>query len=215
VNWLSGTAFTAFDEKVIWADMIGNLIGLIALAFGWRRSVWSWPLQLLAGAVLITAYWGGHTPGLIGKQLIVIVTAAWGWTQWQRGRRETGELAVRFATWRERAALVAGAALGTVAVSELFQAFPKLSWNPWLDAYIFVGTLVAMVAQARGWVEFWFAWLAVDLVGVPFSYTHGFVFTALTFSVYFVLVLLGLATWWLKAREPRTGSANVPQGATA
>ncbi|GAA2827467.1 nicotinamide mononucleotide transporter family protein [Kitasatospora paracochleata] len=210
MNSLSGIAFTAFGEQVKWADMIGNLLGLIALALGWRRSVWTWPLQLAAGAVLIAAYLGGHVPGLIGKQLIVIVTAVWGWAQWRRGRRDSGEIAVRFASARERAVLVAGAALGTAAVAGLFLAVPSLSWSPWLDAYIFVGTLVAMVAQARGWVEFWLAWIAVDLVGVPFSYTHGYVFSALTFTIYFVLVLLGLAGWWMKAR-----THTVPKGVTA
>ncbi|WP_354645142.1 nicotinamide mononucleotide transporter family protein [Kitasatospora camelliae] len=195
--------------------MIGNLLGLSALALGWRRSVWSWPLQLLAGAVLVAAYLGGHAPGLVGKQLIVITTALWGWAQWRRGRRDSGTVTVRFATGRERALLAGGAALGTAAVAGLFLAVPSLSWSPWLDAYIFVGTLTAMVAQARGWVEFWFAWIAVDLIGVPYSYSHGYVFSALTFTVYFVLVLLGLRTWWLSTRTPRLSTANVPQGATA
>jgi nicotinamide mononucleotide transporter len=212
VNWLSGIAFTAFGEQVKWADMIGNLIGLGALALGWRRNVLTWPAQFAAGAVLIAAYLGGHVPGLIGKQLIVIVAAVWGWSRWNRGRRDAGEVAVRFATWRERALLVGGTALGTAAVALLFFSVPDLSWNPLLDAYIFVGTLAAMYAQARGWVEFWFAWIAVDLVGVPFSYTHGYTFSALTYSIYFVLVLAGLAGWWMKARAPRTVLA---EGATA
>ncbi|MQS11168.1 nicotinamide mononucleotide transporter [Streptomyces kaniharaensis] len=195
--------------------MCGNVLGLSALALGWRRSVWSWPVQLLSGAVLIAAYLGGHVPGLIGKQLIVIVTAAWGWTQWQRGRRDTGTIAVRFATWPERAALVAGTAAGTVGLALLFQAYPNLSWSPWSDAYIFVGTLAAMVAQARGWLEFWFAWIAVDVVGVPLAFDSGYSFSGLTYSIYFVLVLLGLRSWWLSTREPRLQSATVPQGVTA
>ncbi|MER7752327.1 nicotinamide mononucleotide transporter family protein [Kitasatospora sp. NPDC097643] len=195
--------------------MIGNLFGLSALALGWRRSVWSWPVQLLSGAVLITAYLGGHVPGLIGKQLIVVVTAVWGWTQWQRGRRDTGTIAVRFATWPERAALVAGTAAGTVALAWLFTSYPSLSWSPWSDAYIFVGTLAAMVAQARGWLEFWFAWIAVDVVGVPLAFNSGYSFSGLTYSIYFVLVLLGLRSWWLSTRESRTPTDNVPQGALA
>ncbi|MFF2040395.1 nicotinamide riboside transporter PnuC [Kitasatospora sp. NPDC058170] len=215
MNWLSGIAFTAFGEHVKWADMIGNLLGLSALALGWRRSVWSWPLQLLSGAVLITAYLNGHVPGLIGKQLIVVATAAWGWNQWQRGRRDTGGIAVRFASWPERAVLVAGTAFGTSALAWLFLANPSLSWSPWSDAYIFVGTLAAMVAQARGWVEFWFAWVAVDVVGVPLAFNSGYAFSGLTYSIYFVLVLLGLRSWWLSTREPRISSATVPQGVTA
>jgi len=215
MNWLSGIAFTAFGEQVKWADMIGNLLGLSALALGWRRAVLSWPVQLLSGVVLIAAYLSGHVPGLIGKQLIVIVAAAWGWTQWQRGRRDSGEIAVRFATWRERAVLTGATALGTAAVAGLFLAVPELSWSPWADAYIFVGTLAAMYAQARGWVEFWFAWVAVDIVGVPLAFNSGYAFSGLTYSIYFVLVLLGLRAWWLRTRTTRIAPANVLQGASA
>ncbi|GAA0686037.1 nicotinamide mononucleotide transporter family protein [Kitasatospora atroaurantiaca] len=215
MSWLSGIAFTAFGEQVKWADMIGNLLGLGALALGWRRAVLSWPVQLLSGVVLIAAYLSGHVPGLIGKQLIVIAAASWGWTQWQRGRRDSGEIEVRFATWRQRAVLAGATALGTAAVAGLFLAVPELSWSPWADAYIFVGTLAAMYAQARGWIEFWFAWVAVDIVGVPLAFNSGYAFSGLTYSIYFVLVLLGLRAWWLRTRTAPIAPANVLQGASA
>ncbi|MET8700560.1 nicotinamide mononucleotide transporter family protein [Kitasatospora sp. NPDC004723] len=216
MNWLNSDAFTVLGQTVKWSDMIGNLFGLAGLALGWRRSVWSWPVQLLSGAVLIAAYLAGDVPGLVGKQLIVIVTAAWGWTRWRNGRQSGGEIAVRFATWPERAALVAGTAAGTGLLAWAFLTIPALgSWSPWADAYIFVGTLAAMVAQARGWVEFWFAWIAVDAVGVPLAFNTGYTFSGLTYSVYFVLVLLGLRSWWLRTRAPRPTSPTVPQGATA
>ena len=73
--------------------------------------------------------------------------------------------------------LLGGTAVGTLAVGALFAAVPALSWNPWPDAYIFVGTLAAMVAQARGLVEFWFAWLLVDVVGVPLAFSSGLAFS--------------------------------------
>ncbi|MFC9331462.1 nicotinamide riboside transporter PnuC [Kitasatospora sp. NPDC057015] len=215
MNWLSGVAFTAFGEPVKWADMFGNLLGLSALALGWRRSVWSWPLQLLSGAVLIAAYFSGHVPGLIGKQLIVIAAAGWGWARWRRGSRDSGEIAVRFATWTERAVLAGATALGTVGLAWLFLANPTLSWNPWGDAYIFVGTLAAMYAQGRGWVEFWFAWIAVDVVGVPLAFDSGYAFSGLTYSIYFVLVLLGLRGWWLRTRDARPTTDTVLQGVSA
>ncbi|MFH8619718.1 nicotinamide riboside transporter PnuC [Streptomyces sp. NPDC017979] len=204
VSWLNTEAFTAFGQHILWSDMIGSSIGLFALALGWRRSVWTWPAQLASGAVLVAAYSSAQLSGGVGKQLLVIALALWGWRQWTRGdrRAQDGSVAVRFATWKERGALAGGALLGTLAVGGLFSLYPSLSWSPWADAYIFVGTLVAMVAQARGLVEFWFAWLLVDLVGVPLAFNSGLAFSGLVYVIYFALVLWGLRDWWQRSRTP-------------
>ena len=45
--------------------------------------------------------------------------------------------------------------------------YPAPRWYYWCDAWIFVGSMVATYAMARGWIDFWLAWIAVDLVGVP------------------------------------------------
>lgn len=213
MNWLNSEAFSVFGQHIMWSDMIGNTIGLIALALGWRRSILTWPAQFLSGAILVGAYASAHLSGGVGKQLLVIGVALWGWRQWQRGRQQAqdGTIAVRFATWRERALLIGGAALGTLAVGALFTAYPSLSWSPWADAYIFVGTLVAMVAQARGLVEFWFAWLLVDLVGVPLAFNSGLAFSGLVYVIYLALVLWGMRDWWLRTRAPQP----VMEGAAA
>ncbi|MEX0174389.1 nicotinamide mononucleotide transporter family protein [Streptomyces sp. LMG1-1-1.1] len=202
MNWLNSEAFTVLDQHIKWSDMIGNTIGLIALALGWRRSIWTWPAQFLSGVILFVAFAAGHLAGSAGKQVVVMLVAAWGWAQWNRGRQnaQDGSIAVRFASWRERVLLVAAAALGTVAVAMLFTAFPKLSWDPWPDAYIFVGTVVAMYAQSRGMVEFWFAWLLVDLVGVPLNFANGYAFSGFVYVIYGALVLWGMRDWWLRSR---------------
>ncbi|OON82042.1 nicotinamide mononucleotide transporter family protein [Streptomyces tsukubensis] len=202
VGWLNSEAVTVFGQHVIWSDMIGNTVGLLALALGWRRSIWTWPAQFLSGVVLVAAYLSAHLSGGVGKQFLVIVVAVWGWRQWTggRGQAQDGTIAVRFATWRERGLLAAGTAVGTVAVGALFAAVPALSWNPWPDAYIFVGTLAAMVAQARGLVEFWFAWLLVDVVGVPLAFSSGLAFSGFVYVIYLALVLWGMRDWWLRSR---------------
>jgi nicotinamide mononucleotide transporter len=214
VNWLNSQAFTLFDQQIKWSDMIGNVIGLIGLAFGWRRSIWSWPTQFLSGLILFAAFATAHLSGSAGKQIVVMVVAGYGWWQWNRGRDGAGDghIAVRFATWRERAVLVAVAAVGTVAVAALFKAYPSLSWDPWPDAYIFVGTVVAMYAQARGMVEFWLAWLLVDAVGVPLNFAGGFAFSGFVYVIYGALVLWGLRDWWLRSRR---STRPALEGATA
>ncbi|QTD97296.1 nicotinamide mononucleotide transporter family protein [Streptomyces cyanogenus] len=202
MNWMNSEAFTLLGQHIIWSDMVGNILGLITLALGWRRSLWTWPVQFLSGLVLFAAFYG-HLTGSAGKQAVVMAVALYGWWQWQRteDRSSDGHITPRFATWPERAAMLAAAAAGTVAVALLFTAYPKLSWDPWPDAYIFVGTIVAMYAQAKGMVEFWFAWLLVDLVGVPLNFANGYAFSGFVYVIYGALVLWGMRDWWLRSRR--------------
>lgn len=212
MNWLNSEAFTVFDQHIKWSDMIGNIIGLLALAFGWRRSLWTWPAQFVSGLILFAAFATAHLSGSAGKQVVVMLVAAWGFLQWNRGRRQAqdGAIAVRFATNLERVLLAGAAAVGTLAVGGLFTLYPSLSWDPWPDAYIFVGTIVAMYAQARGMVEFWFAWLLVDLVGVPLNFANGFAFSGFVYIIYGALVLWGLRDWWLRSRDARPALEGAP-----
>ena len=45
MNSLNTEAFTLFGQHILWSDMIGNILGLITLALGWRRSLWTWPVS--------------------------------------------------------------------------------------------------------------------------------------------------------------------------
>ncbi|MFF9377586.1 nicotinamide riboside transporter PnuC [Streptomyces griseoluteus] len=202
MNSLNTEAFTLFGQHILWSDMIGNLFGLAALALGWRRSLWTWPVQLVSGLILFAAFYG-HLAGSAGKQVVVMAVAVYGFWQWgrSRGKAADGHIAPRFATWRERAAMLVAAAAGTVAVALLFTAYPSLSWDPWPDAYIFVGTIVAMYAQAKGMVEFWIAWLLVDVVGVPLNFANGYAFSGFVYVIYGALVLWGMRDWWLRSRR--------------
>ncbi|MFD3627386.1 nicotinamide riboside transporter PnuC [Streptomyces sp. NPDC058698] len=212
MNWLNSEAFTLFGQHIKWSDMIGNVVGLIALALGWRRSIWTWPAQFLSGLVLFGAFATAHLSGSAGKQIVVMLVASWGFWKWNRGRQQAqdGSIAVRFATNLERVLLAGAAVVGTLAVGGLFTLYPSLSWDPWPDAYIFVGTIVAMYAQARGMVEFWFAWLLVDLVGVPLNFANGFAFSGFVYVIYGALVLWGLRDWWLRSRDARPVLEGAP-----
>ncbi|MGW1668133.1 nicotinamide mononucleotide transporter family protein [Streptomyces sp. NPDC002324] len=220
MNGLNSEAFVLFGQHILWSDMIGNILGLAALALGWRRSLWTWPVQFLSGLILFGAFFG-HLTGSAGKQAVVMTVALYGWWRWNsdKGRSEHGQITPRFATWRERAAMLVAVAVGTVAVALLFKAYPTLSWDPWPDAYIFVGTVVAMYAQARGMVEFWIAWLLVDMVGVPLTFANGYAFSGFVYVIYGALVLWGMRDWWLRSRggprpAPELPGAHASEGAS-
>ncbi|GAB3491481.1 nicotinamide riboside transporter PnuC [Nocardiopsis coralliicola] len=198
--------FTLFGEHIRWADLIGNLASLATVALAVRRSIWTWPVQLTGALLLFAVSLDAHLTGNALKQVIVIALVVYGWTRWARMRRPDGQLDVRPATGRERAGLLALLAGGTVAAALVFEA-TGISWAPWPDAFIFVGSAVATFGQSRALVDFWFVWILVDLVGVPLAVMSGLWVSAVVYSVFFVFAVLGIRDW-LRQYRSRTAPAD-------
>lgn len=204
-GWADALAFQAGGESVRWSDLLGNLLGLATVALAIRRSLWAWPVQITGAVLLFGASMSVHLSGNAARQLVVIAAASYGWWRWnrQRGAEHPEGVLIRWAAPAERLLLLGFLALGTVGFAWLLTV-THASWAPWPDAYIFVGSLAATLCQGRGWVEFWFVWIAVDVVGVPLAFHSGLPVSGFTYGVYFLLVLAGMRQWIRLARTPKT-----------
>ncbi len=79
--------------------------------------------------------------------------------------RDGGAIAPRWATNAERLQLLV---LGVVGYAAAYVVLTQVlgSWGPTTEAWILAGSMLATYGMARGWVEFWLVWVAVDAVGV-------------------------------------------------
>src|SRR5699024_12377992 len=85
---------------------------------------------------------------------------------------------------------VLAALLGRTGVFGWILAAGGWSSNPLPAAYIVIGSVVAMYAQGRAVAEFWFVWLAVDLVGIPLAVAGGLVSSGAVYLFFLVMVVL-------------------------
>jgi nicotinamide mononucleotide transporter len=97
--------------------------------------------------------------------------------------------------------------VGVLVVQQVFAtigaSWPAPRWYFWCDAWIFVGSMIATYAMARGWNEFWLAWIAVDIVGVPLLVHSGYIPTAVLYAFYSVFVIYGFIAWVRATRTER------------
>lgn len=206
---------TIGDQHILWREIVGNAVGLASAVGGMRRRVWAWPVGIAGNVMLFTVFLGAafHTPqgvslfGQAGRQVMFVIVSIYGWLQW-RGNRDGGSPAVvpRWATARERLGMVAFAAVAVAALTPLFKSLG--SYDPvWADAWTFTGSFLATYAMARGWVEFWLVWIAVDVVGVPLLLKAHYYPSALLYGVYGVFVIWGFVVW---RRVSRAAAAAGP-----
>lgn len=222
-EWLN-TTFNLFGLDVKWSDFFGNILALATVVLALKRWMIAWPVQIVGSILLLTATLATHLPGNAARQVVIILAAFWGWSRWKANKAEQGTITVRWATHRQRGLMIAVMVLGSLAFGSLLKATNASFYYgaPWhivlSDAWIFVGSVMAMYAQARRIVEFWFVWLAVDLVGVPLAWTSGLYFSGMVYGVFFVMVLIGIRDWASRSKQrissPMDAAVEV-EGATA
>ncbi|MFC4149439.1 nicotinamide riboside transporter PnuC [Micromonospora mangrovi] len=220
LGWLLDAQVQVAGSPVLVREIVGNVFGLASALLGLRRLVWAWPVGMIGNALLFTVFLGGvfATPqahdlyGQAGRQVFFFAVSVYGWWRWSRNRRSAGgeqpAVLPRWATGRERLVLLAAAAVGTAAAYPVLAALG--SWGPLPDAWILVGSLLATYGMARGWVEFWLVWIAVDAVGVPLLLDGGFYPSAAMYLVYGAFCAWGFAAWWRTSRATPPNRTPIP-----
>ncbi len=191
---------TIFGQKIAYTELVGQVLALAVVFLAQRRSLLTWPVQLVSVALLFTVYLSSHLGGLATRQVVVGLIAVYGWYAWVRRRDPIFGVVVRKGSWRERAAVAGVFVAGTVAFALVLDALDA-SWNPWPDAAIFVGTVLAFALQGLGLVEFWLVWLVVDAIGVPLQIQSGLYFSAFVYVIFAGLVIHGFVDWNRTARR--------------
>ncbi|MDO5492691.1 MAG: nicotinamide riboside transporter PnuC [Nesterenkonia sp.] len=208
LQWLLEAEIPVAGGALLLREVIGNAFGLACALGGMLRRVWAWPVGIIGNLILLTVFLGSflgvdENPALLGqagRQIMFLAVSVYGWVRWHRSRAEAdghdaGAITPQWAGARARIGLAAGLILGTLALTPLFRALG--SWEPvWADAWTFVGSLLATYGMARGWVEFWLIWVAVDIVGVPLLWSAGYYASAFMYLFYGVFTLVGFFVWW-------------------
>lgn len=197
-------------------EVLGNVFGLLSALGGMRRKVWAWPVGIAGNALLLTVFLGSvfgnpnsvDLLGQAGRQVMFIATSIYGWVRWRQARDGAGTaVEPEWASWGTRALLLAALVGGTAALTPLFRALG--SYEPvWADAWIFMGSLLATFGMAKGWVEFWLIWVAVDIVGVPLLFSAGYYASGLMYAFYGGFTLVGFVVWW-RVRNRRDAEQRV------
>ncbi|MDM7831187.1 nicotinamide riboside transporter PnuC [Cellulomonas edaphi] len=224
-NWLFDATWTIAGHPILWREIVGNGFGLASAIGGMRRRVWAWPVGIVGNVLLFTVFLGGvfHTPqnrdlyGQAGRQVFFIVVSVWGWMRWRdaraagraRGDQDAPPVVPHWAGRRGWMIIGTVAVVGTVVFAQIFRALD--SYGPWADAWIFTGSFLATYGMARGWIEFWLIWIAVDAVGVPLLFSAGYYPSALLYTVYAAVVLWGFVVWWRQRDRPSDGGEGRPE----
>jgi nicotinamide mononucleotide transporter len=201
------------DSTILWREIVGNGFGLASAILGMQRRVAAWPIGIVGNVLLFTVFLGGvfDTPndlnlyGQAARQIFFLAVSVYGWVRWHRFKQSHSAEGVgvrpRWAGTSGRLQLLVGAVVLTTVFYFILKALG--SWGPLPDAWILTGSILATYGMARGWVEFWLVWIAVDLVGVPLLLNAQLYPSALMYIVYGGICVVGFVSWLRIERRER------------
>jgi nicotinamide mononucleotide transporter len=227
LHWFLDGYWTVGGHPLDHREVIGNAFGLASAVFGMRRLTWAWPVGIVGNVLLFTVYVGGifDKPqtadlwGQAGRQIFFAAVSIYGWWQWRRNRRSGAvpdgtAVMPRWAQGNELRAMILA---GTVMMFAFFYSLRALgSYGPLSDAWILTGSILATYGMARGFVDFWWIWVGVDVVGVPLLIQANYYPSAVMYVIYGSFCIGGFFSWHRiqrDQREPMPAAVLASQGA--
>jgi nicotinamide mononucleotide transporter len=159
-----------------------------------RRNRLCWIAGAVSSACAAVAYGARGLPMQSGLQVFFVGMALYGWLSWTRSAA-TGELPVGLwpLPFHIGAALVI--TLLSFGSASLLAANTDVAAWPRLDSLTTWFSLLATWLAARGRLENWLYWIAIDLVLVFLSYKQGSMPMALLNFLFIAIAIGGFIAW--------------------
>ena len=162
-----------------------------------------WYLSILAAVAYLAVYIHNGLYAMAGVQGYLIGAGIYGLIDWTRSKRREagteneGKIMIRPFEWK------VGLVSIPVAVGVFFLlhyllakiAVDAPAWRPWVDALLSTNTVLATFYTGRRYIISWVMWFVFDLIAVLIYFNMGMYPTAVLFTCYVVMAVIGFFNW--------------------
>ncbi len=191
IDWITGNSVEVF----------GAAAGIIYVILEIRQSLWLWPIGIATSAAYIWIFFTARLYADMSLQVYYVLISIIGWYWWITGRQnnkdgssEKKKMPVSRLKVKPGIVLfitLAGIYSIIYLVLYRFTDSPVPGW----DAFITSVSVIATWMLARKIYEHWWLWIAVNSVSVTLCIMRGLYPTAVLYSIYGIMSVVGLAEW--------------------
>lgn len=192
----------AYDALCTWltahgsscAELFGFITGVLNVWLVTRENIWSWPLGVLNAVFYMVVFARTGLYSDTGLQVVYFVLSLYGWYHWLRGGPQHESVVVTRTPQRQWMILAAIAVATWFLLSSITKRLPGAAM-PHLDAALVATSLVAQWMMTRKLLENWILWIAVDVVYIGLFINRQLPLTAVLYTVFLGLAILGYFQW--------------------
>jgi nicotinamide mononucleotide transporter len=192
----------------IWADLLATspleaiavLFSLVYVVLAVPRSRWCWVAGGVGSLIYVWLFARARLPMQSLLQILYVGIAVFGFLRWSHEATNR----ISLLSWRGHVAGIAASLLLAAAIAHFLAAETRAAW-PHLDASTMLLSLFATWLTARGKLENWLYWIAIDAVQAWLYAAQGLVLTAFLFLIYLVIAAVGFIEWSKTYRRQSAG----------
>jgi len=176
-----------------WIELTAASLAVAYLLLAIGQHVSCWIAALVSSCLYVWVFFGAHLYMDALLNVYYAGMAVYGFRQWRRG---LGGAQLRVVHWPMSAHLAALALmlLLSLGTSVLLRRYTPAAW-PFLDSMVSWASIFTTYLVARKVYENWHWWLVIDSVCVGLYFSRGLYVTMLLFSVYLILIVIGMREW--------------------
>lgn len=197
------TFFIVLGHNVSYVEFIGTLFGLISVFLAARANILTWPTGIINAVFFLAIFYQIQLYSDMFLQLYFCGMGVYGWFTWKY-RAEHRQNAIRTLTNSHRLRLAAFIAAVTLVLGTLIsqihlllpQIFEKPASYPYIDTFIAVSSVLAVILLARRIFETWVLWILVDITSIGLYSVKGVKLIAVEYVIFLCLAMLGVFSWY-------------------
>jgi nicotinamide mononucleotide transporter len=186
--------FTAWGYEVSILEFVAAVTSLIGVWLGTTGKRITWPWWALSSALYGIFFYQVNLIASAALQFVFIAAAFTGWRGWAPTGAKPGKLGSRGRIYSVLWILCLWLALAPF-LSRIGAAATVV------DAFLFVGSLIAQILMVLEKYESWIIWLVVDLAGTALYFNQGYYFTSFLYAIFTLIALRGWRRWYADQRS--------------
>jgi nicotinamide mononucleotide transporter len=189
-----------------WIEPIAALLGILSVWYARKENILVFPFGIASVAIYIYICFVARLYANAGINVVYLASNIYGWYMWSRTGDDNQKLQISRNTPTQNILSWTAVVVIYVVVFFLLRRVNSNdsdylhSWLPWIDASNTAFFLVATILMAVKKLENWQFWIIGNIVSIPIYASQELYFTAIQYSVFLVLAILGRREWREKVR---------------
>lgn len=186
-------ALEGFAAMPLW-EWLAVFLGVGYIIAASKENLLAWVFGFFGTLIYTILFWNGSLLSSSILNFYYMVMSFYGFYLWSKKGENKPAVTVHSLTKKQFAFIIVTGSLSFLSVGYLFGEHFSAK-EPYLDAFVFVFSLIATWMLAHKTLETWLLWMVVDSVGVVLYFKAGYYPTVLLFILYVILAVYGYMSW--------------------